>query len=162
MRTDTETKGDAMPTTFTYIGCRNSVGYQHRSTLYYTHETPKQGRMHALNRSGRGFVAVCGTTVSAECSDHRCDENNPVQVATESTWKVTCKACLRRNPVATERAKKVVYLAKYTRDGVDDCYSSHDTRVQAEQMVQAILTSGLTFGQKVEKAWVEESTKYVR
>lgn len=148
--------------TFTHVGGRARVGYQQCGKLW-NHYEPRAGRTHALNRTGyRQFTAVCGVGVHEDSSDSF-DQGgtNPVEVAVGSARRVTCKACLRRNPVAVERPTRVRFAVVYEQAGRTDCYCRCDTRAQAERTAGAILANGLTFGGRVDAARVEEVTEYV-
>ena len=147
-------------TTYTHTGRRASVGYRHCSTLYYTHCEPKAGRRHALNAAGNaGYVAVCGVTVPVYCDDHRCEERNPVQAATDNPM-VTCKACLRRKPVPVavpKKVKHVVFLAACTGEVMR--WSTEATRELAERYAASIAARGTASVTQpdgyVLNAWVE-------
>lgn len=153
-----------MTATYTHTGRRASIGYVHCSKDGFTHTAPRSGRRHALNAAGpAGYVAVCGVTVPIDTSDHRCAERNPVELATVNP-KVTCKACLRRKPVAgavPKRTRFVVFLAVATGEVVR--WSTEATRALADRYAAGIADRGAASTTHpagyVLNAWAETRTE---
>lgn len=149
-----------MNATYTHTGRRASVGYMHHGDTDAFRGGATAGKVHALNRTGHGYTAVCGVTVATYTHDHRCDEKNPVELATVAP-RVTCKACLRRKPVAValpKRVKHVVMLALCT--GEVTRWSTEPTRQMAERYAANIAehgTASITHPPGyVLNAWVED------
>jgi len=131
-----------MSTTYTHTGRKASVGYMHHGDTDAFRGGATAGKRHALNATSGGYVAVCGVKVSEYTHDHRCDERNPVELSVANP-RVTCKACLRRKPVAVavpKRAKFVVFLAICT--GEVQRWSTEGTRDLAERYAAAIAEKG--------------------
>lgn len=149
-----------MKTTFTHIGSRAAVGYQHTGRDF-NHYEKRPGRTHALNRDGhRCFRAVCGVRVHEDSSDcHDQGGSNPIELATAGV-RVTCRACLRQRPVAVgvpRKARHVVFLAACTGEVVR--WSTEATREIAERYAASIAARGTASVTQpdgyVLNAWVE-------
>lgn len=150
-----------MKTTFTHIGSRAAVGYQHTGRDF-NHYEKRPGRTHALNRDGhRCFRAVCGVRVHEDSSDcHDQGGSNPVEVAIGSARKVTCKQCLARKPVAVERPKRVEYAVMYAEGERTACYARDRRKEAADHMAAVIAEKGRTSGEKCDRVWVEAVEVY--
>lgn len=153
--------------TYAYIGGRARVGYQQHGKLF-NHYDIRRGRFHALNKTGyRSYTAVCGVAVGEESTDNF-DQGgeNPIEIAIGATSRVTCKACLRRKPVAVERPKRTVYVVMLEmRTGEQVRWSSDADRSRSERYAANIMTDGTASithqPGDVVRAWVEEGQEYV-
>lgn len=149
-----------MSKTYTHTGGRASVGYMHYGDTDAFRSGATAGKVHALNRTGHGYTAVCGVSVADYSHDHRCDERNPVQLATESP-RVTCKGCLRRKPVPVplpKRVKHVVFLALCTGEVIRwSTEPNRDIAVRYAANIAERGTASLTMSPgEVLHAWVED------
>lgn len=147
--------------TYTHVGQRAAVGYQHTGRDF-NHYEKRAGKRHALNAVGyRRFEAVCGVVVCQSTNDnHNQGEDNPIEVAIGSELRVTCKACLKQKPVAVavpKRTKFVVMLD--TADGPIR-WSSDVVRSNAERYAESIQRAGTASithpAGYVTRAWVEQ------
>lgn len=125
-------KSTAKIATYTHVGCRAAVGYQHTGKDY-AHYEKQGGRRHALNASGyRCYVSLCGETVHEDSNDHH-DQGgkNPIWTASEGT--VTCKRCLARKPVVADPKVETLYRVMYTTPGCPEpsCWTSGKRRFDA-------------------------------
>lgn len=151
-----------MTATYTHTGRRGSVGYMHYGNTHAFRGGATAGKIHGLNVvPGNGYMAICGTTVPTYSHDHRCDERNPVELATAGR-KVTCKACLRRKPVAVAVPKKTVFVlfAALCTGEVSRLYSETCSRRNVERYAENITASGRSSITQPEgyiiNAWVED------
>jgi hypothetical protein len=139
------------PITYTHVGCRAAVGYQHCGRDF-NHYAGRGGRMHALNAEGcRRYRAVCGATV-AEDSDDEHDQGgrNPVVPASEGV--VTCKRCLARRPALAPPSSRVEYRLMYEdAAGLVECWAARRRRAEVEQW-----GTFLTRERGAIRTWVEE------
>ena len=149
-----------MTTTFTHTGNRAAVGYQHTGK-HFNHYEKTSGKVHALNTHGyRTYKAVCGVVVRDDSNDcHDQDGGNPIELATAGV-KVTCKACLRRLPVAVPVPKKVKFVVMLeTQDGARVRWYSDSSEKYCEEMADRITLSGRASVTQatgfVLRAWVE-------
>lgn len=150
----------SMKTTYTHTGRRASAGYMHYGNTTAFRGGATAGKVHALNRTGHGYTAVCGVTVATYSHDHRCEERNPVELASVNP-RVTCKACLKRRPqpvALPKRLKHVVFLALCTGEVRRWCEERN--REAAERYAASIYERGtasltMTPGYVI-NAWVED------
>lgn len=150
-----------MTTTYTHVGQRSAVGYQHTGRDF-NHYEKRAGKRHALNKSGyRRFDAVCGVVVSQSTNDnHNQGEDNPIEVAIGIALRVTCKACLRRKPTAVPAPKVVKFAVMLdTADGVIR-WSTDAVKANSERYAESIQKHGkasITHPDGyVTRAWVEQ------